>query len=84
MIVVLCDGFQEALDAFDCFIQFLEEEEPWSIRKINEFALRVETEYDLTYIFTDYHYAGAFEEKTLDILDATVFFEGIDYWEGVY
>lgn len=82
MIVVLCDSFQDAQDAFDVFVQFLEEVEPFSILEVYENCLCVDTDDDLRYVFVDYHLANEFSKMTPDILDADEFFEGLVEYYG--
>lgn len=53
MILVLCNSFEEAQDGYDVFVQFLEENEPWSIRNAWNCSYCVETDDDLRYIFID-------------------------------
>lgn len=79
MIVVLCENYQDAADAFDIFVQYLNEVEPWIITRVDVYSLTIDTEYDLRYIFTDYHYAKVFQDLTPDIIDVVEFFEGIEY-----
>ncbi len=82
MIVVLCESFQDAQDAFDIFVQFLEEVEPFSILEVYENCLCVDTDDDLRYVFVDYHLEHEFDKLTLDILDADEFFEGLEDYYG--
>lgn len=84
MIVVLCDDFQQANDAFDVFVQWLQDEHPWNIKNVNIHALRVETDDDLIYTFIDCRYARSLEKYWQDMIDVDLFFEGIEEWEGAY
>lgn len=51
MIVVLCSSFEEAQFAYDVFIEFLEENYPWNIKRRFDAAYCVETDDDLKYVF---------------------------------
>lgn len=75
MIVILCNSFEEAMDAYDMFLSFLEEFEPFSIRKTYRVCYCVETDDDLRYIFTDYRMEKIFDSP--DKIDVDRFFEGI-------
>lgn len=77
MIVILCNSFQDAKDAFDIFMQFLEDYEPFSIQKELKSSYAVETDEDLRYIFVDYRMEHLFDKMTPDILWVDEFFEGL-------
>lgn len=78
MIVILCDTWQEAIDGFDIFMQFLEEQIPWSIKRVWEACYCVETDDDLKYLFTHYKMSNVFD--TLDLVNYDKFVEGLDNW----
>ena len=78
MIVILCKTYKDAHDAFDIFMSFLEDTNPWSIETVWEPCLCVETEDNLRYLFTDYRMKKEFENLKPDILDVDEFFEGVN------
>lgn len=83
MIVVLCNSFWDVKDAYDCFVTFLEENEPWSIVETYDAAYCVETDDDLRFIFVDYRMQNLFKDMTPDYIDMVEFFEGLeDYYPG--
>ena len=77
MIVVLCDTFDDAIDAFDIFVSYLEEHDPWCIRKVYEPSSCVETDDDLRYIFVDFRMAKYFK-FTDDIYGVDEFFDRLN------
>lgn len=80
MIVILCKTWQEALDTFDVFMQFLEENSLWSIQRVWEHCNCVETDEDLKYLFTHYRMAPKFNQA--DLVDVDQFLEDLDlYYE---
>lgn len=84
MIVVLCNSFKEAQDAFADFMDFLETYEPLAISKVFEYSYCVETDDDLRYIFVDYRFENMFKKfDRSDYVDKDEFFEGLDeYYFG--
>lgn len=86
MIVILCNSFEDAQDAYEDFIAFLELYEPLAIKKRFDPAYCVETDDDLRYIFVDYRFEKLFLNfDTPDYVDAEEFFEGIDeYYFGFW
>lgn len=84
MIVILCNSFEDAKDAYDCFVTFLENYEPFSIKRTFNASYCVETDDDLRYIFVDYRFEKLFQQfDTPDYVDMEEFFEGIDeYYFG--
>lgn len=78
MIVILCDSFQDAHDAYDTFVGFLEDNEPWSIRQTFDHSLCVEMEDDLRYIFIDHRMKKAYKNLQPDYINVERFFEGIN------
>lgn len=78
MIVVLCNTFQDAKDAFDVFMDFLENTEPFTITRVFEHSYCVETDEDLRYIFIDYHLAPVFRVfGDSDEIEMDEFFEDL-------
>lgn len=84
MIVILCDSYDEACNCYDCFVSFLNQEDPWAIKRTYDFSQCVETDDDLRYLFVDKRYEGAFIKKDCDIIDEDEFFEGIENWFEYY
>lgn len=86
MIVVLCDSFEQAQDAYDTFVSFLEYVDPWSIRKTYNCSYCVETDDDLRYIFIDYRMRKLFYKIcNPDCVDVEEFFQGLEeYYGGDY
>lgn len=78
MIVVLCNSFEDAQDCYDMFVSFLENFEPFSIKKTYNSSYCIETDDDLRYIFVDYRFKPLFYNfDKPDIIEADEFFEGI-------
>lgn len=75
MIVILCPSFEDAIHAYDIFVSFLEDINPWAIKKTYNASYCVETDDDLRYIFTDYRLRNVFH--TPDKIDMEQFFEDI-------
>ncbi len=85
MIVVLCNSFEEAVDAFHYWLNtVLAQEGAIFVENIWENGLCFETDDDVRYIFIDYHYADNFSAKDCDFIDEDRFFEGIDDFCGDY
>lgn len=83
MIVILCNSFYEAIDSFDIFMEFLNENTPWSIKRVFESSYCVETDDDLKYVFVDYRFESLFDKA--DCIDVDQFFEGIgEYYSCGY
>lgn len=80
IIVILCDSFQDAEDAYDMFMDFLEATEPWTITKEDQYGLMVDTDSDLRYIFTEAKYLFMFDTDNDEILSIDEFFEGLPYF----
>lgn len=79
MIVVLCDSFKDAQDAYDIYVSVLEECEPYSIKQTYNAAYCVETDDDLRYIFIDRRLKMLFRKfDRPDEIDVTDFFDNVD------
>lgn len=79
MIVILCNSFEEAQEAFAQFMDFLETYEPLAISKVFEYSYCVETDDDLRYIFVDYRFKPLFDSfDKPDEIEVEKFFEGMD------
>lgn len=76
MILVLCDSLLEAMDSFDMFVGYLEENEPWSIKEVwvNEFC--VETDENLRYIFINRRFQSFYEYLRPDVIER----RELQYW----
>lgn len=81
MIVVLCDSYEDAEEAFYIFLDILDLMFRSCVRGRFEKCLCVETDDNLRYIFCDYRMRGIFESFTKDLLEKEEFFEGL---EGQY
>ena len=77
MIIILCDDWQDASDAFNMFCSFLERYEPFMIEASDRYSLRVVTDDDLIYIFVDYRYRDVIDNKEADIIEVDEFFEDL-------
>ena len=77
MIIILCNDWADANDAFDMFCAFLERYEPFMIKESDQFSLRVVTDDDLVYVFIDYRFRDALQRKEADIIEADKFFEDL-------
>lgn len=74
MIIVSCSSYQEAQDAYDIFMNFLDIYDPWSIERYYPEALGVDTNFGLgpyiqnpvdhRYIFCDYMLCNVFSKDT--------------------
>lgn len=78
LVVICCRTYKTACEAFKLFLEFLNDNEPWSISKIFEHENCVETDDDLRYIFIDYRFEKVFENMKPDIIDVQEFFEEIN------
>lgn len=78
MILILCKSYKNACKAFRLFIEFLEDNEPWSIRKLFLHENCVETDDDLRYMFIDYRFENILDKIKPDIIDVQDFFEEIN------
>ena len=77
MIVILCESFKDAKEAFDIWLRILSWENPRSIRTIYKNSCCVETDDDLRYIFVDQRMRSVFDKMRPDILTAEKFFDGV-------
>lgn len=86
MIVILCESFQAAINAFYTFLNFLEYHEPWHIVNANHYGYFIETDDDLRYTFTDYRYYDVFKQTLgVEFMEKDEFFEGIyDFYFAPY
>ena len=78
MIVILCKSWKAACEAYRLFLDFLEDNEPWSIRGVDKHGNCVETDDDLRYVFVDYRMEHVFDDLRPDVIDLLDFFEGIN------
>lgn len=51
MIVILCDSYEDAQDAFDIFCSFCERYEPFMLTVTDRYSLRCVADDNLIYIF---------------------------------
>lgn len=84
MIIIFCDSFEDAQFAYEAFIDFLEEYEPYRIKKAYDAAYCVETDDDLRFIFVDYRFKPLFHTFCRpDEISDIDFFKDIDkYYFG--
>ena len=82
MIVILCDSFDDAKEAFEIFLEYLNWE-CYVIKQNFEACYCVETDDDLRYIFIDYRMRNIFKDMTPDFLDVEEFFENLpNYYDS--
>ena len=84
MIIILCESFLDARDAFDIFVSFLERVAVFNIVEVDTYQLAIYTDDDLRYIFMDYRTYDIFESelKTDDVTTIEHFFEGLCEYYG--
>lgn len=63
MVVVLCDSFEDAVDAFHDYLDYIREETADVIVEIWEDCNCVETDDDMRYIFIDKRFKGVFDKN---------------------
>lgn len=78
MIIILCETFWDAKDAFDLFMEYLNYYAPLEIQRVFEDAFSVETDNDLRYIFIDKRYLKFYEHVKPDVLTVEEFFEYLE------
>ena len=72
---------QDAMDAFDIFVESLCE---WEIQRCFEASLCVETTDDIKYLFIDERFDFVFDRFKEDIITVDEFLEDVESWKGVY
>lgn len=77
MVVVLCDDYRDAEQAFRAWIAFLQTPPTDEISNIDKYSLRVETSDGQTYVFIDYRFKNVFNKKP-------VIFETVGEFFNVY
>lgn len=77
MVVVLCDSFQDAEDAYDCYVSFLENYNPWMIAETRDACNCIMTTENIYYIFVDYRAQSYFDPYKNDIVDEGTFFDNL-------
>lgn len=85
-MVILCNTFQDVMDAFSIFMDYLEHCYPMGIQKIFEYGYGVETDEGIRYVFTCYEYEKVFISKGYDPIEVGRFLEDIesDYITQIY
>lgn len=63
MVVVLCEDYRDAEEAFRAWIAFLQTPPSDEIAGIDRYSLRVETSDGLCFLFTDYRFKKVFAKK---------------------
>lgn len=76
MIVIVCDNFRQATICFEAFRDHIIDTEPWIIENSYDYALSLETDDNLRYIFIDYRYIPLYEknEDIMEFIDVYDFF----------
>ena len=64
MVVVLCENYRDAEEAFRAWLGFLLTPPSDEISNVDKYSLRVETSDGQCYIFIDYRFKNVFSEKT--------------------
>lgn len=77
MILILCNSFLDAKDAFDSFVDYMEHNEPWDLREVFPSGNLVITDDDLRYIFIHRGYLPEIDTRTADLIDVDEFFNDI-------
>lgn len=81
MIVILCNSFDDVKDGYNIFLDYLENIDPWSIKRELKASYCVETDDDLRYVFIDYRFKNLFKTfGTPDFIDLDEFLEGLFYY----
>lgn len=84
MVVILCDSFYDAVDAYDLFVEFLELYDPWLLVDANNACNSVLTTEDIYYIFVDYRVQQipkwSFDPAKHDFVDEGTFFDDLYKW----
>lgn len=65
MVVVLCDDYRDAEEAFRAWVTFLQTPPVDEISNIDKYSLRVETSDGQAYVFIDYRFKNVFERKSV-------------------
>lgn len=81
MIVILCDTFYDACDAFLVFWEYAEFGLGENITNVWESENCLETDDNLRYIFVDHRYQDVFQKMTPDVIEVEEFFEGLPNWK---
>ena len=98
MIVILCNSYQDAQDAYDCFVQFVDMYYPMHIVDTNPAGLTIRIEpfdtwpkfdgYDMycdryeRYVFVDKRYIQVFYDMDAELITQDLFFRYIDVDNG--
>lgn len=81
MVVILCDSFYDAREAFLTFWDYVEIGLGENIVNVWEYENCLETDDNLRYIFIDYRWLSVFLGMKPDVLDVEEFFEGFPNWK---
>lgn len=84
MIVVLCDSYYQAGEAYRAFLFYLYQDSnrKEEVSKTYPHCYCVETDVDFRYIFIDRRMKNSFSEKDCDFIDVEEFFEAVeDYYD---
>lgn len=78
-IVVLCDSYDESVDAYETFLRYVQLTEPGYITEYNKPSLSIRTDNFFTYIFIHYRLADIFSM----IADVIMYKEDFFLLEGI-
>lgn len=78
MVVVLCDDYRDAEEAFRAWIAFLQTPPVDEIANIDKYSLRVKTSDGQTYVFVDYRFKNVFNKKPVIFETVQEFFDIYD------
>lgn len=84
MIYILCPSYQDAQDAFDCFVDYIEHNAPWELSWVHPAGNLVVTDDDLKYVFIYHRYYPIVHKKEDEAIDMDDFFNDIidQYYYG--
>ena len=77
LVVLLCDGYPEAVDCFVIFMEWLERHESWTISRVYTSSNGVDTTDGYRYVFIDCRLVDLFLGMTDDIVYVQEFFDEI-------
>ena len=81
MVVILCDSFYDAEDAYRSYVDFLELYDPWLIAKTYDVCNCILTTEDIYYIFVDARVQTiskwSFDPSRNDFVDEGTFFDNL-------
>lgn len=75
MVIVLCDDYRDAEQAFRAWVTFLQTPPSDEISKVDRYSLRVETSDGQAYAFIDYRFKNVFSKKKVTFETISDFFD---------